>query len=71
MGAWVAEIQAQCEAKLRSGSSLCLDLSDVTYIDREGSALMSNLRSRGVTLVGCSPFLKEELKMGMNNSDAA
>jgi ABC-type transporter Mla MlaB component len=70
VGAWVAEIQAQCETRLKREALFCLDLSEVTYVDREGVALFLNLKSRGVALHGCSPFLEEELKMGLENSDA-
>lgn len=67
VGPWLEEIRAQCEARLIRGAVVCLDVSEVTYVDREGVALFLELISRGVSMYGCSSFLEEELKTGENS----
>jgi ABC-type transporter Mla MlaB component len=61
-GDWVAELRTTCERLLSEGRSLQLDLAEVSYLDQNGLALFSNLRARGVMLLECSPFVKEQLR---------
>ncbi len=62
VGPWVAELQKSCEAMLAEGRSLKLHLADVEFMDAPGVALLSGLRSRGVSLEECPPFAAEQLK---------
>ena len=62
VGPWVTELQKSCEEVLIEGRTLTLDLADVEFMDTQGVALLSNLCSRGVTLLECSPFAAEQLK---------
>ena len=64
VGPWVAELQKSCETVLSEGRSLKLHLGDVEFMDAQGVALLSTLRSRGVTLLECPPFAAEQLKAG-------
>ena len=62
VGPWVTELQKSCEAVLTRGQSLKLHLADVEFMDAPGVALLSSLRSRGVSLLECPPFAAEQLK---------
>lgn len=62
VGPWVGELQRACEAVLTEGRPLRLQLSEVEFMDARGISLLSSLRSRGVSLLECSPFAAEQLK---------
>jgi ABC-type transporter Mla MlaB component len=62
VGPWVGELRQVCETHLNENRPLKLDLSDVTFADASGVAVLSSLKSRGVTFTGCSPFVGEQLK---------
>jgi ABC-type transporter Mla MlaB component len=64
VGTLAAELETACEKHLSEGHQLMLDLADLAFADRAAIALLQQLRSRGVTLANCSPFLNEELKAG-------
>lgn len=61
-GPWVAELLEACEKVLGEGRRLALDLAEVSFLDPAGAVLLGKVRSRGVQLLQCSPFLKEQLK---------
>ena len=61
-GPWVAELQNVCDRALQAGQSLDLNLSEVTFLDRFGIGLIQRLRSTGVRIIGCSPYVAEELR---------
>ena len=62
VGPWVAELQKTCEEVLSQGRPLSLHLGDVEFMDAQGVALLSSLRSRGVLLLECPPFAAQQLK---------
>ena len=62
VGPWVAELNNVCEKVVSEGRPLKLNLADVTFVDQQAAALLLNLRSRGIQLVACSPFVEEQLK---------
>ncbi len=61
-GPWVAEMRKACERFLDERRQLKLNLADVVYADQNGVSALANLKSRGVWLTDCSPFLAEQLK---------
>jgi ABC-type transporter Mla MlaB component len=63
IGRLVIEVENACEAVFARGCKLILDLSDLSFIDRNGLTLFRDLLNRQVTLVNCSPFLLEQLKI--------
>lgn len=63
LGPWVTELQKSCEDVLSEGRPLQLRLAEVEFMDAQGVALLSNLRSRGVALLECPPFAEEQLKV--------
>lgn len=62
VGPWVGELRHACESLLTGGRLLKLDLADVSFADANGVAALAALRSRGVALTHCSPFVMEQLK---------
>jgi ABC-type transporter Mla MlaB component len=62
VGPWVPELSKVCEQALGEGQALELNLAEVSYVDRSGVLLINDLRSQGISLVECSPFVEEQLK---------
>ena len=62
VGPWVGELRQVCETHLSEGRALKLDLTDVTFADADGVVTLASLKSRGVTVTNCSPFVEEQLK---------
>ena len=62
VGPWVDELRRASEKYLSNGHRLTLDLTDVTFADGDGVALLLRLQSKVISLTGCSPFLDEQLK---------
>lgn len=62
-GPWVDELRRVAEGALESGAAVSVDLSDVSFVDRPGVVLLNRLSDRDVTLVNCSPFVTELLKV--------
>ena len=62
IGPWVDELRRSCEPFLATGATLTLDLSDVSFVDRDGVELFRRLRTHHVALSNCSPFVAEQLK---------
>jgi ABC-type transporter Mla MlaB component len=67
VGEWVGELRQVCELVLREGRKLKLDLTDVSFADTDGVSALSDLKSRGVLVTNCSPFLEEQLKNRITN----
>jgi anti-anti-sigma regulatory factor len=64
VGPWVLELDRACDRAFREGRRLTLDLTDVSFIDGDGLALVRGLEDRSTTLVNCSPFVAEQLRRG-------
>lgn len=62
IGPWVEELRGSCESVFSRGGRLALDLSEVSFVDRDGVELFRSLRRRQVTLLNCSSFVAELLK---------
>lgn len=62
IGPWVEEVRQSCESVCSRGARLILDLSDVSFVDRQGIELFRSLQHRQVELRNCSPFVAEQLK---------
>jgi hypothetical protein len=63
VGPWVSETRETCENLLKKGRMIKLDIAEVLFVDQEGVKLLKKLVSRGVTLVSCSLFVKEQLRL--------
>ena len=64
VGPWVTELAQACEQALADGRSVALHLGDVEFLDATAVRLIQELRGRGVSIVGCSPFISEQLRSG-------
>jgi anti-anti-sigma regulatory factor len=62
VGPWVEELRRSSEQLLIAGTRLVIDLNGVSFVDRDGVQLLRSLKSRGVTVVNCSPFVTAQLK---------
>jgi anti-anti-sigma regulatory factor len=62
VGPWVEELRRSCDEALDGGARLILDLGAVSFVDRDGLALLRDLPHDRVELHRCSPFLAEQLK---------
>jgi hypothetical protein len=62
VGPWVPEARETCEKLLKKGRMIKLDLTEVLFVDPEGIKFLKRLISGGVTLAGCSLFVKEQLR---------
>lgn len=60
-GPSVAELHRCCGGVLSTGRNLTLDLGGVSFIDRQGVALLRTLKLAGVALINCSPFVGLQL----------
>ena len=62
VGPWAQELWRVCEPLLAEERELKLDLADVSYVDVKGVAALTDLKSRGVKLNCCSPFVEQQMK---------
>jgi ABC-type transporter Mla MlaB component len=62
VGPWVEELRRVCEPILTKDCSLKLDLTEVSYVDAEGVAMLNGFKARGVKLKNCSPFVEQQIK---------
>ncbi len=62
IGPWVEELRQSCEPVLAGGARLALDLSGVSFVDRDGVVLLRSLERRQVALLNCSGFVAELLR---------
>ena len=62
IGPWVQEVKRESEKVLARGAVLTLDLSGVSYVDREGLELLRALKDRQAMLRNTSVFVAEQLK---------
>jgi hypothetical protein len=74
-GSWVEELRRTCAAHAFAAHAfvghtfpdevqLSLELSDVSFVDAAGIALLKELRSGGADLIRPTPFIAERLKDG-------
>lgn len=55
---WAGEVIEQCNG---SAGAVRLDLSQLSFVDGAGLALLNDLRGRGAAIVACSGFVAELL----------
>lgn len=61
-GPWVAECRSACNRETTQGASPALDLSGITFVDREGLLLLRGLAAQGVNMPVRSSFVDELLR---------
>jgi anti-anti-sigma regulatory factor len=62
VGPWVQAIRESCDQALLKSNRLMVDMSEVSFIERDAISLFRELQSRNVVFINCSPFLSEQLK---------
>jgi ABC-type transporter Mla MlaB component len=63
VGDAVEEVNGSCGQALAEGRRLTLDVAGVSFMDRAGVALFHRLAARQVSIVNCSAFVAEQLKI--------
>ena len=74
VGQWVDLLRSSCEQFFQSDGHVILDLTGVSFADHNGSQLLRQLKQRQVTMINCSPFLREQMKYttkGLSSSGSA
>jgi len=61
-GRWVKLLQRTCEAQLKKGARVTIDLRNVSFVDREGIDLLRSLTDRRVEILNALPFIAEQIK---------
>ena len=58
---WLGELRTEIDRSMKSGESLVLDFSKVTFIDEEGARLINRLPEEKVEKKNCSLFIRTML----------
>ena len=61
-GQWVKLLQKTCEAELKKGARVIIDLRNVSFADRYGIALLRSLTDRRVEVLNALPFIAEQIR---------
>jgi ABC-type transporter Mla MlaB component len=61
-GEWIKLLEGTCEAQLKNGAQVSLDLRNVSFADRDGIALLRSLADRQVEILNAVPFIAEQIK---------
>ena len=56
---WVQLLEDECRELLSADRQILLDLSGVTYLDRQAARLLRELSDRSVRLINCPPLVDE------------
>ncbi len=62
VGAWVQVLNQECDAMLNTKDRLSVDLSQVSFVDRDGAALLKKLADRNVQFIHCPALIAELCK---------
>lgn len=61
-GRWVKLLQETCQARLEKGARIIVDLKNVSFVDREGCAVLRSLIDRHVDILNALPFIAEQIR---------
>lgn len=61
IGPWANELKSHCEIVREEGRHFLLEMTEVSFADRAGIALLRLLKESGIELAGCPPLISEEL----------
>ena len=62
VGPWVEELRSSCEKILGESKRLTLDLTALSFVDRDGIIFLRSLKTREVVVTNCSAFFAHQLK---------
>jgi anti-anti-sigma regulatory factor len=60
-GPWLGELERSVDVSLAAGSAVLLDLTDVSFVDRQGIELLRSLRQLAQVYLRCSSFVAEQI----------
>jgi hypothetical protein len=60
-GLWVGLLRGLCEAALQKGTRIILEMKNVSFVDRDGVALLRSLAVRRVEILNALPFIAEQI----------
>jgi hypothetical protein len=60
-GLWVELLRGLCEATLQKGARIILEMKNVSFVDRDGIALLRSLAGRRVEILNALPFIAEQI----------
>jgi ABC-type transporter Mla MlaB component len=61
-GRWVGCLETTCEQEMKNCGRVIIDVGGVSFLDREGMALLRSLADCGVEVLNPSPFIRELMK---------
>ena len=61
-GEWIKLLQKTCKSHLEKGLQLNVDLRNVSFVDREGIAMLRKLSEYKVEFLNASPFIAEQMR---------
>jgi ABC-type transporter Mla MlaB component len=61
-GRWVKCLETSCESEMKRCAQVVIDVGGVSFLDRDGMALLMSLADCGVEVVNPSPFIREMMK---------
>jgi anti-anti-sigma regulatory factor len=61
-GEGVKLLQNTCKAQLKKGLKLTVDLQNVSFVDRDGIAVLRKLEQRNVEFLNASLFITEQIR---------
>jgi len=61
-GRWVQLLQATCEIQLKKDVRVTIDLKNISFVDRDGIALLKSLRDHRVEILNALPFIAEQIE---------
>jgi hypothetical protein len=56
---WVRLLEDECRELLSADQRVLLDLSGVSYLDRQAARLLRELSDRSVRLINCPPLVDQ------------
>jgi anti-anti-sigma regulatory factor len=62
VGPWITELARTFELQTERGAPLVVDISDVSFVSRDGIAVLRGFLSRGASVHGCSAYLEPQLR---------
>lgn len=69
-GRWVELLRTTCEGQLQTNARVAIDMKNVSFLDREGLALLRDLCRRRVEILNALPFIAGELERSGPGGDA-
>lgn len=70
VGPWIDELSGVCDALRAAGERFDLEMSGVSFLSAEAVRFVRALNGEGVGVDGCSEFVREQLRGGVDDPAA-